>query len=175
MKVGKSERSHNSESLKVRNCEFTMTTVNHLGTYEVSDVNDDILGDVVINKGIPVVIKQEVGGETFYAILAKNKDVQIACAGCFSRDMRITDGTRCKKCASFVKHWDTKDGVRCLACKNSLVDCNPVVLDFSSKGGSVDLESVDTSALIAELKKREELEAIVENLEEDTLLDMMTT
>ena len=38
--------------------------------------------------------------------LAKNKDVRVACAGCFKRDMRITDTTRCKKRARFVKHWD---------------------------------------------------------------------
>ena len=41
----------------------------------------------------------------------------MACAGCFRRDMLITDTTRCKKCASFVKHFDTKDGVRRLSCK----------------------------------------------------------
>ena len=25
--------------------------------------------------------------------------------------------TRCKRCASFVKHWDTKEGLRRLQCK----------------------------------------------------------
>jgi len=154
-----------------------MTTINHLGPYEISDVNNDILGNVVLNKGIPVIIKQEVGGEIVYAVLARNKDIRIiACGGgCFSRNMRITDGTPCKKCASFVKHWDTKDGVRRLTCKNSSsVDGNPVVVDFSSKPKSVDLESVNTSDLIAKLKRRKELEAVTEDLEDDDLLRVMT-
>ena len=49
-----------------------------------------ILGDVVYNKGVPVIIKQTFNNETVYALLAKNKDVRVACAGCFKRDMRIT-------------------------------------------------------------------------------------
>ncbi len=96
-----------------------MTTIKHLGPYNISDVDDDILA-MVNNKGIPVVIKQEVGDRTMYAVLAKDKDLRIACAGCFACDMKITDSTRCKKCASFVKHWDVKDGLRRLTCKEDV-------------------------------------------------------
>ena len=103
--------------------------VPHLGPYDVRDVTDDMLGDLVYNQKIPVIIRQIVGGEYVYAVLANNKDVRIACAGCFTRDMLITDSTRCKKCASFVKHWDFKDGVRRLECKNTSSDINEIAKD----------------------------------------------
>ena len=131
------------------------TTITHLGPYNVSGVTDDILGDVVYNKGIPIIIKQGVNNETVYAVLAKNKDVRIACAGCFKRDMRITDSTRCKKCASHVKHcWDTRAGQR----KDEYKDTGSDIKDIAANCRQVDfipssLKTIDTTDLIAELKR----------------------
>ena len=100
--------------------DFSVKTIKHLGPYEIGEIDDDILGNVVYKREIPVVIKQRVGGSTHYAVLAKDKNFRIACAGCFTRDMRITDATRCKKCSSFGKHHDTKDGLRISTCKGNL-------------------------------------------------------
>ena len=52
------------------------------------------------------------GEETDYDVIPKNKDLRIVCAGCFRDGMTLADDSRAKKCASFVKHWDTKDGLR---------------------------------------------------------------
>jgi len=91
-------------------------TLKHLGPYKIRDVDDDILGMAQFD-GIPVIMKQLMAnGVAAFAVLARN-NVRIACIGCFKQDMRITDSARCKKCASFVKHWDAKAGVRRLICK----------------------------------------------------------
>ena len=47
-----------------------MTTINHLGPYDVSDVTDAILGDVVYNQEVPIIIKQTINNETTFAVLA---------------------------------------------------------------------------------------------------------
>ena len=60
--------------------------------------------DVVYNQEVPIIIKQTINNKTTFNVLAKDRNVRIAGAGCFKTDMRITDSTRCKKCASFVKH-----------------------------------------------------------------------
>lgn len=143
------------------------TSITHLGPYDISDVTDDILG-LVYNRGVPVVIKQQINNNTVYAVLAKDKDVRIACVGCFRRDMRITDGTRCKKCASFVKHWDTKDGVRRLVCKESIAAGSSVVLEFDRPGG--DLKGVSDADLLNEVKARGLQGDVAEELDDDALL-----
>jgi len=143
-----------------------MTTIKHLGPFELSDVNDDVLGDVVCKQGIPIIIKQTLGNWTACVALAKDKDVKIACAGCFKCDMKITDNTRCKKCATFVKHWDKKDGVLRDACRDTgfelkcvIANCGHVTLDFAGETLDVPmastLDSIPKAELIAKLKKRD--------------------
>jgi hypothetical protein len=65
-----------------------MSTINHLGPYKVSDIDDDILGDIVYNKKLPIIVKQMVGGKEVFAILAKDKGLKIICAGCFNHSMQ---------------------------------------------------------------------------------------
>ena len=121
-----------------------------------------LVGDVVYNQEVPVIIKQTIDNETAFTALAKDRNVQIACAGCFKADMRITDSTRCKKCASFVKHWDVKDGQRHGHCKETGFDikkvaanCDRLTIVFTvNKGNENTLEATNTSDLIAELKRR---------------------
>jgi len=94
-----------------------VVTLEHCGPYDVKDVDHDILRAVRF-EGVPVIVRQMMpNGVTVYAVLAR-KDIKIACAGCFKREMLLTDATRCKKCSSFVKHMDMKQGVRRLKCKD---------------------------------------------------------
>jgi len=101
--------------------QFDIMTTNafalkHLGPHETGDVDDDILGMLQFD-GIPVIVKQVMAdGVAAFAVLARN-DVRIACIGCFKRDVLVSDTAPCKKCGSFVKHWDTKAGFRRLVCK----------------------------------------------------------
>lgn len=93
----------------------------HLGPYDISDVTDAMLADLVARQNIPIIISQEATtfeGEAKinYAVLV-TKDVKLACVGCFNRDMNINDRTQVKKIASFVKHWASKHGTRLLTCK----------------------------------------------------------
>lgn len=99
----------------------------HPGPHEISDVDDDLLGDLVCTHGVPVIIKQNPPNddEPCHAVLAR-KDVRIACVGCFDRDMHITDSARHKKCAGFVKHWDAKDGLCRVQCKETGHDIEEV-------------------------------------------------
>ena len=157
-----------------------MTTINHLGPYDISDVNDDILGDIVYNKNLPVIIKQKVGDGDVFAVLAKDKGLKIACVGCFRRDMRITDVTRCKKCSSFTKHWDTKNGLRVMQCKETTIDavaanCQQVAMDFQP--GQVSdknkFESVTDAELVRELEQRDLLKHIIEQATDEQLMGVM--
>jgi len=129
----------------------------HLGPYKIGDVGYDILGMVKCD-GIPVIVKQVLAnGVAACAILARN-DVRIACVGCFERDMLISDATRCKKCASFVKHWDTKGGMRRLACKT---DGDIAKLEGANAGCAVFAEAAKTPSLRTEgLTDNELLEAV---------------
>lgn len=105
---------------------LAMVSIEHLGPYEVEDVTDNMINMVRINDA-PIIIQQRLGdGTRNYAVLA-TKQVKIACIGCFKRDMLITDCTRVKKCSSFVKHWDTKKGLRCQTCKGDgdFMDVDP--------------------------------------------------
>ena len=162
----------------------SIKTIKHLGPYEVSEVDDDILGDVVYNQEIPVIIRQKVGGrgKYRYAVLARDKQVMITCAGCFKRDMLITDSSRCKKCSSFTKHWDMKSGERVAKCKETgdgdclkvelIADtCNPVVLtsegSCSSAGNGLDLDKVSDDAILELVAKREIQEKVLGQMTDD--------
>jgi len=128
----------------------------HLGPYKIGDVGDDILGMVQCD-GIPVIVKQVLAnGITAYAILARN-DVRIACVGCFKHHMLISDTTRCKKCASFVKHWDTKGGVRHLACKT---DGDVAKLEGANAGRAVFAKAAKTPLGAEGLTDNKLLEAV---------------
>jgi hypothetical protein len=153
-----------------------MVTINHLGPYDVSDIDDDILGDVVYNKRLPVIVKQMVGNEEVFSVLAKDKGLKIICAGCFNRDMRITNVTRCKKCSSFVKHWDTKDRLRCIQCKETTIrdvaaNCQPVTMNFDA--GAHALADVSDAELVAKVEKRDLMKCMVERITDGNLMDVM--
>jgi len=156
-----------------------------LGPFEVSDVNDDILGEVVYNQGVPIVVKQKINNETRFAVVAKDRDLRIVCAGCFRSDMSLADDSRCKKVCSFVKHWDNKDGGRRQSCKNIgnqsirtvAEKADGVVLDFTDTSNNNNnnntIETVETTDLIAELKRRGAMEDVVEDATDEMLLSVM--
>jgi len=146
---------------------MTTFALEHLGPCEIGDVDDDILGMVQFD-GIPVIVKQVMAnGVTAYAVLARN-DVRIACVGCFKRDMLIADATRCKKCASFVKHWDTKGGVRRLVC---MADGEVAKLESANTGRAVFTEAAKTTS--EGLTDNELLEAVkTRRLGECAVIDM---
>lgn len=120
------ESSHKTEreesSHEMTQGVFTMgrhtKTVHTLGPFDVSDVGDDILGDVVHNQGIPIVVKWSVNGQTKFAVVTKDRELGIACVGCFKPGMSLADDSRFKKVCSFVKHWGNNKGERCQKCKN---------------------------------------------------------
>jgi len=166
-----------------------MATIKHLGPFELGDVSDDVLGDVVCKQGIPIIVKQTFGGKTACAALAKDKDVKIACAGCFKCNVKMTDNTGCKKCAPFVKHWDKKDGVRRDACRDTgfeletvVANCDHVTLDFANETPTETptldiptaptLDFVSTAELIAELKKRDVACDAISDMDEDELAEL---
>ena len=134
-----------------------------LGPFNVEDVDDDILGDVVYSQEAPIIVKQTVNDETKFAVIAKDRELRIVCAGCFKRNMSLADDSRCKKVCSFVKHWDRKNGDRCQKCKNvgdqaveaKAENSDMVTMDFTNTNGTT-VEAMETSDLIAELKRRDE-------------------
>ena len=142
----------------------SVKTIRHLGPYEVDEIDDDILANLVYKREVPVILKQKINGITRYAVLAKDKNLRIACAGCFTQDMRITDGTRCKKVSSFGKHWDTKDGLRICSCK-----CDEDLLDAAAEASK---EVVVDTDFFARVKHRDAgfREYVLETAERDELL-----
>ena len=51
-----------------------------LGPFNVEDVDDDILGDVVYSQEAPIIVKQTVNDETKFAVIAKDRELRIVCA-----------------------------------------------------------------------------------------------
>ena len=145
-------------------------TIPHLGPYTIADVTDAMLQNLVCGQQKPLIIKQAhpASGGTLYAVLA-TKDVRMVCAGCFRRDMLITDATRCKKCASFVKHFDTKDGVRRRLCKedgdvNHLpANCTEVVI----KDSDVEPSVLDDVKLLWMVKQRDLVGRLIDSLNDE--------
>ena len=152
-----------------------IVTLNHLGPHDVANVDDGILG-VVHWEGIPVVVKQQlVNGATAHAVLAR-KDIEIACIGCFRRDMRVSDPTRCKKCASFVKHWDAKDGVRRLLCEgdaDEMEDDHVGHAIVEAKAEDSVLEELTDEELLDAVKARGLGSHVVEAMSDEKLADAM--
>ena len=149
-------------------------TIPHLGPYAITDVTDAMLQNLVCVQQKPLIIKQAhpASGGTLYAVLA-TKDVRMVCAGCFRRDMLITDATRCKKCASFVKHFDTKNGVRRRSCKddgdiNTMdADCTEVVI----KDGATEPAVLDDVKLLWMVKERGLTERLLDDVSDEDLLE----
>jgi len=152
-----------------------VVTLEHCGPYDVKDVDHDILRAVRF-EGVPVIVRQMMpNGVTVYAVLAR-KDIKIACVGCFRHDMLITDTTRCKKCSSFVKHMDMKQGVRRLKCKDDgeanhvtapdAVEVNPVTKN-SILDGLTDNELLDV------VKSRQLASYVVEGMNDEELAAAM--
>ena len=158
-------------------------TIYHLGPYDVNEVDDDILGGLVYNQEVPIIIKQKTGdGTTVFAVLAKDKGIKIACAGCFHREMKISDSTRCKKCSSFVKHFDTKDGVRRTECKETGSDikdiaenCRKVKMDFDGEISTKvrNSKTVTDQDILDEVKKRNLAKVITEHMDDESLNSVM--
>lgn len=140
--------------------EYPTVTIAHLGPYEPNEVSDFMLTMAAERDGPPIILKQEAptyggGMRTAYAVLA-TKDVRLACADCFRRDMRITDSTRVKTCASFVKHWSTKAGRRVCGCKDDGdvnfidADITRVVVDTDTR----DVKKMTDEELLEEMEER---------------------
>lgn len=156
--------------------------IHSLGPFDVDDVDDDILGDVVYNQGLPIIVKQNVNNNTKFAVVAKDRELRIVCGGCFTRNMSLADDSRCKKVCSFVKHWDNKKGERCQTCKNSGDEsietkaefAKTVVLDSTgaSTGTSDGLRASDEE-IFAEVERRKLEKHIAERMTEDGLVEVM--
>ena len=153
-----------------------------LGPFDVEAVDDDIMGDVVYNQGVPIIVKQMIDDKTKYAVVAKNRELRIICAGCFKRDMSLADDSRCKKVCSFVKHCNTKDGQRRQKCKN-VGDDSIETLARNAMGMTVAVDrpvddrfvGVETADLIEELKKREAVTDVLKDVEETDFVNEMKT
>ena len=96
-----------------------MDGINKLGPFDIKLITREMVASVVVDQGIPMVATETRDGKTDYAVIAKDKGLRIVCAGCYRDGMTLADDSRVKKCASFVKHWDNKDGRRYLKCKES--------------------------------------------------------
>lgn len=150
--------------MAAHDADYPVVTIPHLGPYEPTDVSDFMLTMAAQRDGPPIILKQEAptyggGMRTAYAVLA-TKDVRLACADCFRRDMRITDSTRVKTCASFVKHWSTKQGARVCGCKEDgdvnfiNADITQVVVDTDGAPKSKDITEAADEELLEEMERR---------------------
>lgn len=154
-----------------------IVTVKHLGPYTVDAITDEMFSSLVVDQGIPLILHQQVpimgGMKSAYAVLA-NRDVRLVCSGCFRRDTRLNDKKRCKMCGSFVKHFDTKDGVRRLQCKeDGLINhleaiCTEVVVAPETPD-----RELDNAALIAMVKERGLVPDLLSTTEDNELLAMV--
>lgn len=158
-------------------------TLKTLGPFDVGEVDDGILSDVVYNQGVPIIVKQNVNGVTKFAVVAKDRELRIVCAGCFSRTMNLANNSRCRTVCSFVKHWDKKDGERRQKCMNfedqdietKAENTGKVILDFtvpSSSGVPALLENATDDEIFSEIKRRGLERHVAERMTEDELIDV---
>jgi len=108
-------------------------------------------------------------------VLAR-KDIEIACIGCFRRNMRISDATRCKKCASFVQQWDAKDGVRRLLCKgdaDEMEDDHVGHAVVEANANDSVLEELTDEELLDAVKARGLDSCVVEAVSDERLADTL--
>ena len=87
------------------------TSIKHLGPYDIKDLSLEMVTDVCVNKGMPMVVRETVGDDEIkYAVVAKDKSLSVVCAGCFKEGMTLQDNSRCRVTSSHVKHWDKFQG-----------------------------------------------------------------
>jgi hypothetical protein len=157
--------------------------ITHLGPYEVNEVTSPMLDDLVVRQRVPIIVSQLVQSTRddtkepykVYAVLA-TKDIKLICSQCFKHGMSITDASRCKTCSSFAKHWEyKKDGNRRKGCKedsmfmNAPGNCTMVQLQKAKTIEQMTTpESLTDKTLMAEVKKRIEVQTKAETLTDDT-------
>lgn len=157
--------------------------VHHLGPYEVDDVTVPMLNDLVVRQKVPIIVHQEVqtrGGinESVYAVLA-TKDLKIVCSQCFTRDMVITDSSRCKTCSSFVKHWEYRkdSNFRKKGCKEDSMfmtapgECTVVTLQKPTSTATP--ESLTDEDLLEEVHKKLMNDGVFKQTLTDKLMDVI--
>jgi len=129
--------------------------------------------------GILVVAKQAMAnGVAAFAVLARN-DVRIACIGCFKRDMLISDAAGCKKCASFVKHWDAKAGVQRLLCEPDgdaakLEDAQAGRAAFVEASAAAELDNAAPDDMATAMELSAAHKTVQESLNEAMTLESLT-
>ena len=78
---------------------------NGTGPFDIKSVTKEMVAGIVVDQEIPLIVFETRGEKTHYAVIARNKDLRIVCAGCFREGMTLADDSRARKCSSFVKHW----------------------------------------------------------------------
>jgi len=145
--------------------------LNHLGPHNVKEVDDDVLR--AARFGVPVVIQQPLDNGVMACAVLADRDVKMACLGCFQRTMRISDTTRCKKCSSYVKHHDFEGGVRRLQCKEGgdAKDIQPVKAVTITTATKV--EGLTDNELLDAVKSRQLGSCVVDGLCDEDLASAM--
>lgn len=155
----------------------TTDDINGLGPFDIKSLTMAVVADVVVNQRAPMVVSEvSPVGHINYAVIA-NSNTKLVCSGCFKEGMTLMDTSRCRMCSSFVKHWNTKDGVRRSKCTNTPEDIDEVALtcpkiSFGFGTGTVQVTDVSTDVLIEELRKRDgDLDTLFRSVQ-DTAVDV---
>lgn len=157
-------------------------TVTNLGPHPIGRITEAVRGHLVETMGVPVIVSN---GLNSYAVLAPaNKSLKILCAGCFTPDCSLHSDTKCRKVSSHCQHLTTqrkakfpcialttKDGLNAVHERNK--QAGVVDDDFAPKennnhgnhGKVCDLESMATEDLFNELRRRNELDEVVNHVD----------
>ena len=147
-----------------------MDRIDKLGPFDIKSVTREMVASVVVDQGMPMIATETRDGKTDYAVIAKDKGLRIVCAGCFRDGMTLADDSRTKKCASFVKHWDTKDGHRRLKCKESDIskvaaNCPRITVADGMADGVVTLKDASNDEILKEVVERGLEDVVAEGMD----------
>ena len=151
-----------------------MDGIDKLGPFDIKSITREMVASVVVDQGMPMIATETRDGKTDYAVIAKDKGLRIVCAGCFRDGMTLADDSRVKKCASFVKHWDNKDGRRRLKCKES--DISKVAANCPRTAvvdGVVTLKDASNDEILKEVMERGLGDVVAESMDDQLFETVM--
>jgi hypothetical protein len=151
----------------------------NLGPHPIELITPAVRGHLVQKMGVPVIISD---GLDSYAVLAPaNRNLKVLCAGCFTPGCSLGNDLKCRKVSSHCQHLTTqrqakfpcvtlttKDGLSAVHDRNE--EAGVTDADFLPiEDANMDFGNISTVDLIQELRRREELDNVLNYVDTDVL------
>lgn len=119
-----------------------------LGPFNTTDLTPAVVADVAIRKRIPMIVQQNIDGETLYGVVTHNPygsgpnqgdGLKVICAGCWRTGLSLKDDRYCKTFSSYLRHWNGKKDADGIPVRNFKC-CNPLMEVLATKSNGTDIQ-----------------------------------